>query len=359
MRDGGTTRQAPAREARGEAARRLLALGYRWRVYVLLAGIAVVMSAIAPNFATVGNGANILKAAAINLLAGVGFTIVMICGRLDLSVGSAMTLGGMMAVGLQAQLAALGVPSPLAWACSFTIALLCGLALGLANGLMVAKAKINSFIVTLGTMIIVQNIIYIYCKGGTVVAASFDLSDWFQRPVALGVAPQVLAPFVLMGLLEVFLRRTPVGRGFYLVGGNPQTAWYAGLAVDRYVIGAFVLSGVLSALGGAIVAMSEANANPTLGDGSLMTIVAAVIIGGTSMQGGKGSLTGTAVALAALAALINGLSCRGEGFEVQLMAGGVVLALIILYDACVLKWRERTRGRRKDLLAQLRQGGAG
>jgi len=104
------------------------------------------------------------------------------------------------------------------------------------------------------------------------------------------------------------------------VGGNQQTAWYAGLNVQRCLIGAFVLSAVLSTLGGAVIAMSEAGANPTMGDNSLMTIVAAVIIGGTSMRGGKGSLAGTMIALVALAALINGLSCRGEGFEVQLMA---------------------------------------
>ena len=322
---------------------RLASLAYRWRVYVLLVGIVAVMTAIAPNFATAENGANILKAASINLLAGIGFTIVMISGQLDLSIGSAMTLGGMMAVGLQPQLG---------WAGSFAVALACGLAVGLVNGLLVTKAKINSFIVTLGTMIILQNIVFIYCKGGTISASSFDLSDWFQQSLAL---PRIGLVFGLMAAVAVLVRWTPIGRGFYLVGGNLQTAWYSGLAVDRYTTGAFVLSGVLSTVGGAIIAMSEANANPTLGDNSLMTIVAAVIIGGTSMQGGKGSLLGTAVALVALAALVNGLSCRGEGYEVQLMAGGLVLALVIVYDAWAEYRREKKRGQRKDLLKELRQ----
>jgi ribose transport system permease protein len=349
MPDGHKTRVSAARRGgRPWAALGLLAaLAHRYRVYLLLAGIFTVMGTIAPNFLAPGNFANILKAAGINLLAGAGFTIVMISGQLDLSIGSAMTLGGMMAVGLQPHLG---------WAGGFAVALACGAAVGLVNGALVAKARINSFIVTLGTMIILQNTVFIYCKGGTIPAGTFELSDWLQRPLAAGLTPQILLPLLVTGLLAVFLRHTAAGRGFYLLGGNPQTAWYSGLPVDRYVIGAFVLSGVLSAMGGAIVAMSEAGANPTLGDNSLMTIVAAVIIGGTSIQGGKGSLGGTTVALAALAALVNGLSCRGEGYEVQLMAGGVVLASIILYDAQALARRQRKRGQRKDLLRELRGG---
>ena len=353
MRNGTEPRHAHAAGARPGAA---LALAYRWRVYLLLAAIVAVMTAIAPNFLTSGNFGNILKAAGVNLPAAMGFNIVMISGQLDLSIGSAMTLGGMMAVGLEPRLTALGLPPAMAWAGSFGAALLAGLALGLANGLLVAKARINSFIVTLGTMIIVQNVVFIYCGGDTLVARSFALADGFQQPLVWVITPLILAQFAVAGLMAALMRYTPVGKGFYLMGGNPQTAWYSGLQVDRYTVGAFVLSGVLSTLGGAVVAMSEAVANPTLGDNALMTIVAAVIIGGTSMQGGKGSLVDSAVALVLLAALISGLNCRGEGYEVQLMAGGLVLALIILYDAYAEHRRQKRRGQRQDLLRELYGG---
>jgi ribose transport system substrate-binding protein len=202
-------------------------------------------------------------------------------------------------------------------------------------------------------MIIVQNAAFIYCKGGTLPARAFDLSDWLQAPVVWVITPQVLIEFLMMCLPAAMLRWTPAGRGFYLLGANPQTAWFSGLHVNRYVVAAFVLSGVLSALGGAVVAISEAVASPTLGDSALMTIVAAVIIGGTSMDGGKGSLVGTGAALVALAALINGLHCRKEGYEVELMAGGLVLVLVILYDAYSLRRRQMRRGQRKDLLAEV------
>ena len=336
---------------------------YRWRVWVLCAGIFAVMGAIAPNFLTPRNFADILKGAGTNLPAAIGFTIVLLAGQLDLSVGSAMTLGGMLVMGLAPELG---------WAGAFAVAAAAGVVLGLANGLLVAKAKINSFIVTLGALIIVYNAMAIYSRGGTIPAASFGLSDWLGSPLigsamsgagaateptawlTLWLTPRNLIPLALLAGAGLLLRRTPVGRGFYLLGGNPQTAWYSGLRVDAYVVGAFALSAGLSAVGGSLVAMSEAAGSLKLGENSLMAIVSAVIIGGTSMEGGKGSVIGTAVALVALTALINGMSCLGAGHEIKLMASGLVLAMVILYDAYWLHLRQRTKGQRKDLLLELK-----
>ena len=357
LRDGGGI------SAAGSAA----ATVYRWRVWLLCAAIFAVMGAVAPNFLTPRNFADILKGAGTNLPAAIGFTIVLLAGQLDLSVGSAMTLGGMLVMGLAPQLG---------WAGALAVAAASGVALGLVNGLLVAKAKINSFIVTLGAMIIIYNAMAIYCKGGTIPAESFGLSDWLQRSLlgpahggpggamqwsawlTLWLTPRNLIPLAMLAGASLLLRRTPVGRGFYLMGGNPQTAWYSGMRVDAYVVGAFVISAGLSALGGSLVAMSEAAGSLKLGENSLMAIVAAVIIGGTSMEGGKGTVIGSAVALVALTALINGLSCLGAGHEIKLMASGLVLAMVILYDAYWLHLRQRTRGQRKDLLAELKTRGA-
>jgi len=121
----------------------------------------------------------------------------MISGQLDLSIGSAMTMGGIVVVGLEPQLG---------WIGSFCVAALCGGVLGLVNGVFVARARVNSFIVTLGTMIIVQNAMFLYCKGGTIPASTFELSDWFQRPIAAGLTPQIILPFVVMGVFAAFLR---------------------------------------------------------------------------------------------------------------------------------------------------------
>jgi len=328
------------REPAAATAARWGALAYRCRAGLLCAVIFAVMSAVAPRFLTAGNVRAILKASSVNLPAAVGFTVVLICGQLDLSVGSVMTLGGVVAVAMQPQVG---------WAGSLALAVALGAAVGTISGLLVAKLRINSFIVTLGMMIIVRNTVLMY-HDGTIPAETYALSDWLQMPLAGVVTPQVLVTFLLAAAIGVLLKRTPAGRGVYLLGGNAETAFYAGLRVDRYLVGAFVLSAALSALGGAIVAMSEAVASPTLGDSSLMAIVAAVIIGGTSMEGGKGGVAGTAVALVALTALINGLSCRGAGYEIQLMASGLVLAAVILWDAWMLQRRRKRRGQRRDLL---------
>ena len=323
---------------------RLGALAYRYRVYVLCVVICAVMAAVAPNFRTSGMLANVLKATAVNLPAAVGFTLVLICGQLDLSVGAGMTMGGMLVVGLAPRLG---------WTGSFLVAAAFGALTGLANGVLVAKAKINSFIVTLGAMMILQNAMYIYGEGGTIPVQSFGLSDWYREPILWVITPQILIPFLVMGAVALFLNATRAGKGLFLLGGNPQTAWYSGLRVDRYVILAFVLSGLLSAIGGAVYSMSEAQANPTLGDNSLMAIVAAVIIGGTSMAGGRGTVVGTTAALIALAALIKGLNCLGAGYEIELMASGLVLALVILYDAWRIQQAQRIRGQRRELLTEV------
>ena len=339
--------------------KRLGALAYRYRVYLLCAIICIVMAMLTEKFRTSGTVANVLKAAAVNLPAALGFTLVLICGQLDLSVGSAMTVGGMLTMGLAPELG---------WAGGFAVAAGCGAIVGAVNGLLVAKAKINSFIVTLGAMMILQNAMYIYSDGGTIPARSFELSDWFQGPV-LGfimpqtavpyirvlwvITPQILIPFLIMGVVATALKATAMGKGLFLLGGNPQTAWYSGLRVDRYVISTFMLSGLLSAVGGAVYAMGEAQANPTMGDNSLMAIVAAVIIGGTSMAGGRGTAVGTTVALIALAALTKGLNSLGAGYETELMASGLVLAMVILYDAWRVQQAQRLRGQRRELLAEI------
>lgn len=332
------------RDGAAATAAKLGALAYRYRAGLLCAVIFALMSAVAPRFLTIGNVRAILKGASVDLPAAMGFTIVLICGQLDLSVGAVMTMGGMAVVAMQPQLG---------WAGSLAAAVALGTAVGTINGLLVAKLRINSFIVTLGMMIIVRNAVLMY-HDGTIPAETYALSDWLRTPIAGVATPQVAATLLLAAGLAALLNWTPLGRGFYLLGGNAETAFYAGLRVDRYTIGAFALSGTLSATGGAIVAMSEAVGSPTLGDSSLMAIVAAVIIGGTSMEGGKGSVAGTTVALVALTALINGLSCRGAGYEIQLMASGLVLATVILWDAHMLQRRRKRRGQRRDLLEELR-----
>ncbi|WOO39535.1 substrate-binding domain-containing protein [Rubellicoccus peritrichatus] len=314
------------------------------RIYLVLIAIFALMASLAPNFLTWNNQTSIMKGMSLQALPAIGFTIVMITRQLDLSIGSVLTLGGMLTVGLQPQLG---------WGGSIAVAVAAGCAVGYLNGFLVTKAKVDSFIATLGTMIIVQGFVYQYSGGDTLVVENFALGDWMESSFLPLLSPRILLVILIVLVFEAFLKKTSMGRAFYLVGGNATTAWHAGIPVDRYVTSAFVISGGLSALGGALFSISINSATTTMGVTSLMVVVAAVIIGGTSMNGGKGSVFKSMIALIALTMLANGFSAMGAGWEIQKITGGLVLASVILYDAWVQYRKEQVKGQRHELLEQL------
>jgi ribose transport system permease protein len=315
------------------------ALGPGARIALLALLVASTMSVLAPNFATSTNAVTILKATATTLPSLVGFTLVLVVGQLDLSFAAVFTLGAMLTVGEQ---------PTLGWWGAGALAIVAGALVGLVNGVLVTWARINAFIVTLGTLTMVQGAVQLYGKGATIARTDFALADLLDTPSV--TAPRIVVPVVLALLAEVALRATPWGRSLLLTGGSERAAWYAGIRTSRLVTIAFVLSGALAALGGMLTAMSLASANPTLGSPSLMLVISAVIIGGASMTGGRGRIVNGAVALLALTMLTNGLGAMGAGVEVQLIASGAVLALAVLVDAIGVRRAERWRGARPWLL---------
>ncbi|MBI5832493.1 MAG: substrate-binding domain-containing protein [Armatimonadetes bacterium] len=321
----------------------------RGRVVVLLVAVCAAMSLMTPEFATLENAGNLARSTSCDLLAAIGFTLVMLVGQLDLSIGVTMTLGG-------TTLLTVGNAWPAGgWLPAVLATMLVGALVGLFNGLLVTKARINSFIVTLGTMTILQGLCRAVLHGGSLALANAQrgsaMTDWLQ-PAGL-FSPRVLLVLVPLTLVEWWLRRTRAGRGLYLVGGQRDSAWYAGLPVDRYVIGAFVASGLLAACGGALTTAAQNTVMPNLGDKSLMLVVAAVIVGGTAMAGGRGSVVLSAVALVTLNALTIGLSFMGASKSAKLVAHGLVLAGVVLADALRTVHRDRVRGQRRELLLEL------
>jgi len=233
-------------------------------------------------------------------------------------------------------------------------AVLAGGGVGLANGLLVVKARINSFIVTLGTMTIVMGLMYLYSKGGSKSVDDFRLGDFLRKPVIWVLSPDVLITLGLVAAFSLFLNHTRVGRGFFLIGGNPETAWLAGLRRDRYVIAGFILCGTMAGAGGTMFAigLSSMTSYAILGTRTLMTVLAAVIIGGTLMSGGKGSVLKSYLAVLMLTALFNGIGCFGYGFEVQIFVNGVILAVVVLYEAYTIYRQNLLKGQRPDLLRE-------
>jgi ribose/xylose/arabinose/galactoside ABC-type transport system permease subunit len=319
----------------------------RYRIHLLLLLVFLVMALFAPRFLNVFNMTVIMKSASLNAMAAIGFTIVLICGHLDLSVSSTISLGAILVIGLRPDLG---------WSLGLIGAVAAGAAVGVVNGLLVAKAKIHSFIVTIGTLTIVQGLIYVYTGGAALNvtgAADFALADLLEDPVLLFLTPRVIITILVITGFEIFFMRTRPGRNFYMVGGNRETAWLAGVNADAYVIGAFVISGSAAALSGALFAIGISSATTDLGVNSLMIIVAATIIGGTSMNGGKGHVLYSGVAVLMLTVLFNGLNRFGVGSEFRILASGLILASVVLYEAYSNYKSDRIRGQRPELMKEL------
>jgi len=325
----------------------LLALGDKYRIYILFVAVFAFMSLLAPRFFNVFNFTTILNAVAMNATVAIGFTVVMICGQLDLSIGTVITFAGVLTMGLQPFLGFAG---------AVVVAVAGGAIVGLVNGLLVTKARINSFIVTLGTMTILQGSIYQFSGGNSISVTTdqvFTISDFLGKNLLPLVTPRVLITLVLVVVVEFVLRRTRSGRNFYIVGGNRATAWLAGIATDRYITSAFVLSGVTAAIGGVVSVLVSTAATLKLGENSLMYVISATIIGGTAMSGGKGGVLRSVVAIMTLEMLYTGIILFGLGNEVKIFFAGLILAYVVLYEAYAVYRHDKTLGQRPELMKEL------
>jgi len=325
----------------------LLALGDKYRIYIIFVIVFAFMSLSAPKFFNVFNFTTILNAVAMNATVAIGFTVVMICGQLDLSIGTVITFAGVLTMGLEPFLGFAG---------AVAAAVVGGALIGLFNGLLVTKAKINSFIVTLGTMTILQGSIYQFSGGNSISVSTdeaFAISDFLGKNLLPLVTPRILVTLVLVVVVELILRRTRAGRNYYIVGGNRTVAWLAGIATDRYTVSAFVLSGVTAAIGGVVSVLVSTAATLKLGENSLMYVISATIIGGTAMSGGKGGVLRSVVAILSLEMLYTGIILFGLGNEVKIFLAGLILAYVVLYEAYALYRHEKTLGQRPELVREL------
>lgn len=320
------------------------------RALVFLILAILFFSLFAPNFFSVYNYRSILKGASLSGITAIGFTIIIILGQLDLSIGAVLMLAGMLCIGLQ---------PALGWGGSFLVAVLCGMLIGMINGILVVKANLNSFIVTLGTQIITFGIMHLYSRGGSLYVDDFSLSDWLDLPVLFILTPMTIVTMLLVLIFSFILTQTSWGRSFFIIGGNPETAWLAGLPKDRFIITGFIICDGLAALGGAVFAMSISSMTSytILGSKTLMQVISAVIIGGSLMSGGKGSILKSYIAVLLLIVINNGIGCFGLGFEVQIFINGLILAIVVLYESITNFQHEKQRGRKLFLMKDPDQQG--
>jgi ribose transport system permease protein len=290
----------------------------------VLVALVALMAAIAPNFGTIDNLLNIARSISINATLAAGLTFVILTAGIDLSVGSIVAVSGVVAV----LVANGGAPAPIAVLAGVTA----GAGAGLINGVLTAHLALAAFIVTLGTMTFLRGFAYTLTNGEPIVSNTLSFA-----PIGNGYLFGIPAPVWVMVLVYAIawftLERTRYGRHVYAVGGNAEAARLAGVNVKRVILSVYVVAGVCAGLAGVIFAARVVSAQPTAGTGYELDAIAAVVLGGTSLAGGRGRLYGTLVGSVILGVLSTGLILMNIQFFTQLLIKGAVIILAVTIDS--------------------------
>ena len=296
------------------------------------------------NFLSAGNVTNVLARSAFIGMIAVGMTFVITSGGLDLSVGSmAAFVAGMMIMSMNALIPSLGIGVPLVLA-GMAVALLVGGLAGLTNGLLVTSARIEPFIVTLGTMGILRSLVTWLADGGT-VSLDFAARE-FYRPVyysgLLGIAWPILVFAVVAVLGEIAMRHTRFGRYCEAIGSNDKVARYSAVRVERVLLGTYVLLGLLVGLATILYVPRLGSASGSTGLMWELEAIAAVIIGGTALKGGYGRVWGTVVGVLILSLIENILNLADL---VSPYLNGAIQGVIIVLAVVLQRGKSTAEGR--------------
>jgi erythritol transport system permease protein len=329
---------APLPDARLSAA---LGLLIRLRALVALVVLSVTFTILSPEFLTAGNLTILVKHVAINAILAIGMTFVVVSGGIDLSVGSIVGLCGMVAGGLLSHglvLAPLGVVVyPHTWLV-VVVALASGMALGAINGCLVARLGIAPFIATLGLLYVARGAALLLSDGATFsnLGGRPELRNTGFPSLGAGSLLGIPLPIWMMAALAVtatfVATRTPFGRQVYAVGGNARAALLAGVPVARVRMRVYVISGLCSALVGLIIAAQLGAAHPATGETFELNAIAAVVLGGTSLMGGRGTIAGTLIGAFVIGVLADGLVLLGVSAFWQMVIKGLVIILAVVLD---------------------------
>lgn len=291
------------------------------RITLVFLLVVVGQAVLVPRF-TESAGNVFIRAAADGLVA-LGLMTVILQGELDLSVGSTLALAGTLTAGLSNEV---GYPIAVA------VAVAAGAAVGITNGLIVTRAHVNSFIGTLGMMVAIRGLAFVYSGGLPISGPSLDAAVAFSSPFIWELTPRVLVMLTVAALLGFFLLRARIGRDLYAVGGNREAAAAAGIPVERRIWLGFIISGCCAGLAGSLIAIELNTGSPVLGVQTALIAITAIVIGGTGLTGGRGSAYGTLIGILILSALAVGLNLARVPSSHQQVITGAILVAVVLAD---------------------------
>ncbi|MGC8778691.1 MAG: ABC transporter permease [Candidatus Caldatribacteriaceae bacterium] len=290
---------------------------------IVFAIVVVIFSILNSRFLSFANFANIGRQAAMIIVMACGMTMVIVSANIDLSVASTLSLAGMLS-GIVVE----GTGS--VWLAILTAAAL-GLSAGLVNGLLVTRGRIPSFLATLGMMGILRGLAMLVTDTKPVVIYSEPFWRAFGDFDIVGFFPiSILWTIVVIVLTHITLTYTSLGRYIYATGGNQEAAYFTGINTRRTIVTVFMMMGLLAAFAGVMFASRMHAARPGTGEGMELNVIAAVILGGTSLSGGKGTIIGSIIGALTIGTLNNGLIILGFNTHVQMLVRGLVIIMAVL-----------------------------
>lgn len=296
-------------------------LGPLLALFVLILTVSV----INPSFLSVNNLLNLLRQVSANGFIAFGMTFVILTGGIDLSVGSTLALSSAFTAGM--------ISNGMNPVLSVLTGLISGAMLGAINGMLISKGKMAPFIATLATMTIYRGSTLVFTNGNPITGLgdSFFFS-FIGRGYLFGVPSPVILMFLIFIILAVLLHRTAFGRKTYAIGGNEEAAYIAGVKIDKIKILIYAISGLMASISGMIITSRLNSAQPTAGQAYEMDAIAAVVLGGTSLSGGRGRIFGTLVGALIIGTLNNGLNLLGVSSFYQQIVKGIVIVVAVLLD---------------------------
>ena len=298
--------------------------------------LCVVVAFATDKFLTANNIISVLRQISINMYIALGMTLIVILGHIDLTVGSLVAMSGTLTVGFV-------VNQGMSLALAITLGLVFGLIVGFVDGLIISKFRVPAFIITMAMQNICNGVAYVYSGG-----QSTRITDNFFVEIGTGYLFNVIPlPVVYMIILIVvfsfLLGKTKFGTYVYAIGGNREAARLSGVPIRKVEVIVFTLSGLMASFAGLVLASRMYSGQPSVGSGYEMDAIAACVLGGTSMAGGRGRISGTVFGAMVIGIISNGLNLIGVSSYWQLIVKGIIIAGAVLMDS------------QKDQLARLKK----
>ena len=288
--------------------------------------LCVIVSIATSKFLKPNNLISVLRQISINAYIALGMTLIIILGHIDLSVGAIVAMSGTLTVGF---IVTQGLPIPVA----ILLGILLGMAAGMISGMIVTYFRVPAFIITMAMMNVCSGVAYV-SSGGQATRINDDFFSAIGTGYLFNTIPlPVVYMIILIIVISFLLGKTKFGTYIYAIGGNREAARLSGVPIKKVEIAVFTISGVLSAFAGLVLCSRMYSGQPSVGSGYELDAIAACVLGGTSMSGGKGRISGTIFGAMVIGVISNGLNLIGVSSYWQLIVKGLIIACAVLLDS--------------------------